>query len=123
MVMEGYKYELLSTVKASNHINEVMNSVKEIVVFELTFSISKIFSFILLYQTENKTINVPELWTYFFWVSSLAYPNLLGKKCYVVVVVAAAARTLKPIIFKQKMTQILDLIISQFTAAWRLADF
>jgi len=61
MVMEGYKYELLSTVKASNHINEVMNSVKEIVVFELTFSISKIFSFILLYQTENKTINVPEL--------------------------------------------------------------
>ena len=44
--MEGYKYELLSTVKASNHINEVMNSVKEIVVFELTFSISKIFSFI-----------------------------------------------------------------------------
>ena len=56
MVMEGYKYELLSTVKASNHINEVMNSVKEIVVFELTFSISKIFSFILLYQTENKTI-------------------------------------------------------------------
>jgi len=24
---------------------------------------------------------------YFFWVSSLAYPNLLGKKSYVVVVV------------------------------------
>ena len=24
---------------------------------------------------------------YFFWVSSLAYPNLLGKKGYVVVVV------------------------------------
>ena len=24
---------------------------------------------------------------YFFWVSSLSYPNLLGKKCYVVVVV------------------------------------
>ena len=32
-------------------------------------------------------INVPELWTYFFRVSSLAYPNLLGKKGYVVVVV------------------------------------
>ena len=28
-------------------------------------------------------INVPELWTYFFRVSSLAYPNLLGKKGYV----------------------------------------
>jgi hypothetical protein len=26
----------------------------------------------------------------FFWVSSLAYPNLLGTKGYVVVVVAAA---------------------------------
>ena len=25
-------------------------------------------------------INVSEPWTYFFWVSSLAYPNLLGKK-------------------------------------------
>jgi len=32
-------------------------------------------------------INVPELWTYFFRVSSLAYPNLLGKKGYVVVFV------------------------------------
>ena len=32
-------------------------------------------------------INVPEPWTYFFRVSSLAYPNLLGKKNYVVVVV------------------------------------
>ena len=32
-------------------------------------------------------INVPEPWTYFFRVSSLAYPNLLGKKGYVVVVV------------------------------------
>ena len=32
-------------------------------------------------------INVPEPWTYFFRVSSLAYPNLLGKKSYVVVVV------------------------------------
>ena len=32
-------------------------------------------------------INVPEPWTYFFQVSSLAYPNLLGKKGYVVVVV------------------------------------
>ena len=28
-------------------------------------------------------INVPEPWTYFFRVSSLAYPNLLGKKGYV----------------------------------------
>ena len=33
-------------------------------------------------------INVPEPYFYFFWVSSLAYPNLLGKKGYVVVVVA-----------------------------------
>ena len=32
-------------------------------------------------------VSVPELWTYFFRVSSLAYPNLLGKKGYVVVVV------------------------------------
>jgi len=32
-------------------------------------------------------INVPEPCTYFFRVSSLAYPNLLGKKGYVVVVV------------------------------------
>ena len=32
-------------------------------------------------------INVPEPWTYFFRVSSLAYPNLLGKKGYVVLVV------------------------------------
>ena len=32
-------------------------------------------------------INVPEPWTYFFRVSSLAYPNLLGKKGYIVVVV------------------------------------
>ena len=31
-------------------------------------------------------INVPEPLTYFFRVSSLAYPNLLGKKGYVVVV-------------------------------------
>jgi len=30
---------------------------------------------------------VPEPGTYFFRVSSLAYPNLLGKKGYVVVVV------------------------------------
>ena len=28
---------------------------------------------------------------YFFWVSSLAYPNLLGKKCYVVVVVVVTS--------------------------------
>jgi len=32
-------------------------------------------------------INVPVPWSFFFWVSSLAYPNLLGKKGYVVVVV------------------------------------
>jgi len=31
---------------------------------------------------------VPEPLTYFFRVSSLAYPNLLGKKDYIVVVVA-----------------------------------
>jgi len=30
---------------------------------------------------------VPEPWTYFFRVSSLAYPTCLGKKDYVVVVV------------------------------------
>ena len=30
-------------------------------------------------------INVPEPWTFFFRVSSLDYPNLLGKKSYVVV--------------------------------------
>ena len=30
-------------------------------------------------------INVPEPSTYFFRISSLAYPNLLGKKSYVVV--------------------------------------
>ena len=34
-------------------------------------------------------INVPQPWTYFFRVSSLAYPNLLGKKGYVVVVVVS----------------------------------
>ena len=39
-------------------------------------------------------INVPELWTYFFRVSSLAYPNLLGKKDYVVVVVVVDNRLL-----------------------------
>ena len=33
-------------------------------------------------------INVSEPWTFFFRVSSLAYPNLLGKKVYVVVVVS-----------------------------------
>ena len=38
-------------------------------------------------------INVPELWTYFFRVSSLAYPNLLGKKGYVVVVQMLAKYT------------------------------
>ena len=32
-------------------------------------------------------VNVPEPWTYFFRVSSLAYPNLLEKKSYVIVVV------------------------------------
>ena len=32
-------------------------------------------------------INVPEPLTYFFRISSLAYPKLLGKKGYVVVVV------------------------------------
>ena len=37
-------------------------------------------------------INVPEPWTYFFRVSSLAYPNLLGKKGYVVVVVVVVVR-------------------------------
>ena len=35
-------------------------------------------------------VSVPELWTYFFRVSSLAYPNLLGKKSYVVVVVVVS---------------------------------
>jgi len=30
---------------------------------------------------------------YFFWVSSLAYPNLLGKKGYVVVVVVVVDLT------------------------------
>ena len=34
----------------------------------------------------RQAINVPEPLTYFFRVSSLAYPNLLGKKGYVVVV-------------------------------------
>jgi len=29
---------------------------------------------------------------YFFWVSSLVYPNLLGKKGYVVVVVVVESR-------------------------------
>jgi len=29
---------------------------------------------------------------YFFWVSSLAYPNLLGEKNYVVVVIGGAAK-------------------------------
>ena len=31
---------------------------------------------------------------YFFWVSSLTYPNLLGKKGYVVVVVERAGAVL-----------------------------
>ena len=38
-------------------------------------------------HTRRRAINVSEPWTYFFRVSSLAYPNLLGKKGYVVVVV------------------------------------
>ena len=37
-------------------------------------------------------VNVPEPWTYFFRVSSLAYPNLLGKKGYVVVVVVVGVK-------------------------------
>jgi len=31
---------------------------------------------------------------YFFWVSSLAYPNLLGKKGYVVVVVVVVVQAI-----------------------------
>ena len=36
--------------------------------------------------------------TYFFWVSSLAYPNLLGKKGYVVVVVVVVVQHIEVLV-------------------------
>ena len=56
---------------------------------------------------------------YFFWVSSLAYPNLLGKKGYVVVVVVVV------VVEYSEPLDLKDWNISKEIAldrsAWRLA--
>ena len=49
-------------------------------VFLFTYSLLSVFFYASLILSSR-----------FFWVSSLAYPNLLGTKGYVVVVVASAA--------------------------------
>ena len=52
-------------------------------IFMFTYSLLSVFFYASLILSSR-----------FFWVSSLAYPNLFGIKGYVVVVVAAAARNM-----------------------------